>query len=204
VATYFLLPPYKSKMQSPMVLSPYMRNPIIYLNYVPEDVMRLLNTFLDADSRANLNPILNPMHRHHMKFPTDFALHHAIVTYVPAQRAIARSLINIIDILDDLNDHPIINAAKIKETKKKALKILRSYVIFLYSSHGHTLIQYRSGSKEGALRDLRTFISDESTLNSFIRPKLREGIEQVIEDIEDVPFIRHVVVPANFRKSYYP
>ena len=184
-----------------MILLPYMRNPIIYFTYMPEDVMNLLNTFLDAESRTNLNPILKPTHRHHKKFPTDFAIHHAIITFMPAQRRCALAVGNAIDALNDLLDFHSFDDLKINEAKKKAIKLMKNYIAFLYSAQGTTIIEYRAGAKNGALHDMRHFLSDDCSLNAFIKPKLRAKMEEIIEDIEATPFLRDVRTPPGFRQS---
>jgi len=199
-------------MTDPMILSPYRlvlklstprytRNPIIYFTYVPEDVMNLLNTFLDAESRANLNPILKPHDRHHKKFPTDFAIYHAIITFMPAQRRHALAFGDARDALDNLLEFHSFDDLKIDEAKKKAIKLMKSYVAFLYSAQGTTIIQYRDGAKKGALHDMRHFLSDECSLNAFIKPKFRAKMEKIIEDIEATPFLRDVRTPPGFRQS---
>ena len=180
-----------------------MRNPIVYFSYMPEDVMNLLNTFLDADSRANLNPILKPSHRHHMKFPTDFALHHSIITFMPAQVRLCSALTAAIDKLHEFDDEPSwpIRLEKLRRAKDSAIKALKLYAAFIHSAQGTTLIQYRQRSKSAALRDLNHFIGDECILASFMPPKVREQIENMIKDVELTPFIRHVAIPADFRKK---
>jgi hypothetical protein len=188
-------------MTGTMILTPYMRNPIIYFTYMPEDVMKLVNTFLDGESRANLNPILKAERRHYKKFPTDFAIHHAIITFMPAQRRHALAVADARDALDELLEFHSFDDLKIDEAKKKAIKVMKSYVAFLYSAQGTTIIQYRDGAKKGSLHDMRHLLSDECTLNVFIKPKLRAKMEKIIEDIEATPFIRDVRTPPGFRKS---
>jgi hypothetical protein len=175
-------------------------------NYIPNDVLQhVLNPFLEGNDRANFNTILEPTERLSKKFPSDFAIHHSIITFMPSQRRHALEVRKSIDTLEHLLLYDFYNPT-FYYTKKKALKALRQYVIFLYSVQGTIIIQYRQEAKERALNDLNYFIGDECPLEPYIKPKLREAIQDVIESIEDTPFLRNVDVPEGFREnnSIYP
>jgi len=157
-----------------------MSNPTNIFNFVAHDILQyVLNPFLTADDRFNLNAVLEPTERIFKRFPTDFAIKHSLKAFITTQKRCSIRSAEIIAQLDRITPD------------KNTMKPLRHYVTFLTSLHAKLIFEYRMEAKRGALRDLHFFL-DEDSIATFIGPKLRQRILDAIDIVEDTTFLRHI------------
>jgi hypothetical protein len=160
-------------------------NPTNIFNFVPHDVTQyVMNPFLTAEDRANLNGVLEPTERVFKRLPKDFALKHSIKAFASVQKAHVARINEAMDLCYELEQGVV---------SQSPLGPLARYVVFILSPQAKLIFQHRAKAKQSALNDLNLFLDEnECPFDRFMCMKMRVRILDAIDVVMATEFIREV------------
>lgn len=160
-------------------------NPTNIFNFIPYDVLQWeINRFLTADDRASMNAVLEPTERIYKKFPADFAIKHSLVAFIRLQRTHVLALTS----FTNTSEEVVTN----KKSLRKAMKIIKKYIIFLGTDGARLLYKYKANAKVSALHDLNLFLDEDFAFQPYLTEKMRTNIYRTITIVEHTAFVRNV------------
>ena len=162
-------------------------NPTNIFNFIPHDVTQhVMNPFLTAEDRANLNAVLEPTERVYKRLPSDFAIKHAVKAFASVQKAHVARITEAMDACYDLLEQGI-------DRDSKPLRPLARYIDFIISPQAKLIFQHRAKAKQSALNDLNLFLDEqECPFDRFMCMKMRVRILDAIDLVTATEFIRQV------------
>ena len=163
-------------------------NPTNIFNFIPHDVTQhVMNPFLTAEDRANLNAVLEPTERVYKRLSKDFAIKHSVKAFASVQKAHAARITEAMDVCYDLLEQGI------GRNSRSPLGPLARYIDFIISPQAKLIFQHRAKAKQSALNDLNLFLDEqECPFDRFMCMKMRVRILDAIDLVTATEFIREV------------